>query len=692
MIFLSLISLPAGVMEYKDIYHKDNQVFKEIMSVQIKNEVSNHTKEIQNLYALIKYQPIWIDKDQLTHDAEVLLDEIKLDINQGLFSSMDKIYQNILTEELLLSSSQKLKEKVALELKFTQLYVNYINAIIKDQNCQYTSGTLIEYSLGKGSFVDGLNAIVKERITHATPNLKSKNRIVKESQELDEGIKTKCKTTYKKLDEMYKILGHQPVWVGRSGLSNYAKELFTEITNDITLDKNGKVYQEYQRLFAFEIPKENNKIVEYELGIAKLYKRYMEHLLYGEINWKTFEKDLKHYHRHAAWVKHNVVASPESLLVTAINEGTLIDVLERSKPQFPWYKSLLTALKKYQEIVGNGGWESLPVFKTIKPEENNNSMIPQIRQRLAIEGDYRDCPEVIDIKDYDSCLLNAVLIFQMRHGLDAEGYIGKLTQKALNQNAQEKVEQIKLNINRMKWLKRDKERYHIVVNIPAFKMYVYDDHKQIQSMKVITGKKGHETPIFYNRIRSIVLNPYWRIPTSIIRYEMIPKLKKNKHYLNKNHIELHTGYSEHSPRVNSLKVNWHKYGRKLPPYKFMQSPGVTNALGKVKYLFPNKFAVYMHDTNAKNLFSKDIRAFSHGCIRLHKPFELLETFSKMDTKVNFQKAKKILKHNRKTPIRLAQSIPIDMVYITTWVDTNGTIEFRDDIYGFDKLQLSSMND
>ena len=121
----------------------------------------------------------------------------------------------------------------------------------------------------------------------------------------------------------------------------------------------------------------------------------------------------------------------------------------------------------------------------------------------------------------------------------------------------------------------------------------------------------------------------------------------------------------------------------------MQSPGVKNALGKIKYLFPNKFAVYMHDTNAKSLFKKDIRAFSHGCVRLHKPFELLETFSTIDTKIDFQKSKKILKHNRKTPIRLSKSIPIDMVYLTTWVNSNGVIEFRDDIYGYDKLQLSS---
>jgi len=686
---VSIASLPAKVIDYQEIYQKDNSAFKEAMSVQIKSEVKHHPKEIQDIYEQIGYQPIWIDKDQITHDAGVLLDEIKLDKNKGLFPGLDKRYKILLKEEQLFDPSQTLKEKVALEFKFTQLYTKYIDTIIEGQKCKYTAGTLIAYSIEKGSLVDGLNAIVKERVTYTTADLKTKGRIVKESKELDAGIKTKCQTTYKTLDEMYKILGHQPVWVGRSGLSIYAIELFAYIKEDITLDKNGNIYNEYQRLFAYEIPTENEKIVEYELSISKLYKHYMEHLLYGEINWGKFQRDLKRHHRNAAWVTHDIVASPESLLVEAINTESLAYAFEKAKPQLTWYKTLLTALKKYQKISDDGGWESLPAFDTIKPGESNNSMLPRIRKRLSIEGDYRNCPEIKDITDYDACLLEVVKTFQKRHGLAVEGYIGKLTQKALNRSAEEKVAQIKLNIDRMKWLKRDSERYHIFVNIPAFKMYVFDNHKPIQSMKVIVGKRRHETPIFYNRVRSIVLNPYWRIPRSIIRNEMIPKLKKNRHYLIKNHIELHTGYSEHSPRVNSLKVNWHKYGRTLPPYKFMQSPGVTNALGKVKYLFPNKFAVYMHDTNAKSLFKKDIRAFSHGCVRLHKPFELLETFSTIDAKVNFKKAQKTLKHNRKTPIRLAKSIPIDIVYLTVWVDTDGIIEFRDDIYGFDKLQLSA---
>jgi len=168
-----------------------------------------------------------------------------------------------------------------------------------------------------------------------------------------------------------------------------------------------------------------------------------------------------------------------------------------------------------------------------------------------------------------------------------------------------------------------------------------------------------------------------------------PRLKKDPGYTNKKHIEIHTGYSEHSPRINPYKVNWHKYGKRLPPYKFMQSPGTFNALGKVKFLFPNRYSVYMHDTPEKALFARDIRAFSHGCVRLQRPIDMLKTFSEMDKRVDFEKSEKILKTNKKTPIRLSKPVPIDIIYLTAWADREGEIQFREDIYGYDRLQIET---
>ena len=381
--------------------------------------------------------------------------------------------------------------------------------------------------------------------------------------------------------------------------------------------------------------------------------------------------------------------TPESLLIESVKHKSLKYAFKKAKPPFHHYDRMLNALKKYQDIVAQGGWEALPDFKNLKPGMSS-SVVPVLRERLVIEGDYV-CDNNETGNRYKGCIVEAVKHFQERHELESVGYIGKMTRKALSETAEHKVSKLKLNLDRIKWIKRDNDRYHIYVNIPTFSMYMYDKKEIIQSMRVIIGRKGHESPIFYGKVRTIVLNPYWRIPASIIRHETIPKLQRDPGYTNKKKIEIHTGYSEHSKRIDPHSVNWHKYGKRLPPYRFMQSPGEHNALGKVKFLFPNKYSVYMHDTNQRNLFVKDYRALSHGCVRLGKPFDLLETFADIEPNINNEKSKRILKENKKTAYRLKHAVAVDIVYLTTLVDIDGTIRFSNDVYGYDKMQLTANN-
>jgi murein L,D-transpeptidase YcbB/YkuD len=174
-----------------------------------------------------------------------------------------------------------------------------------------------------------------------------------------------------------------------------------------------------------------------------------------------------------------------------------------------------------------------------------------------------------------------------------------------------------------------------------------------------------------------------------VRHETIPKLQKNPGYAKKSHIEIHKGWSQHSPSVDPYKVDWKKYGKKLPPWHFMQSPGEKNALGKVKFLFPNPYSVYMHDSPEKALFGRDIRAFSHGCVRLHRPIDMLQTFTQIDPKIDFAHSEKILAKNVNTPMRLKRSVPIDIIYLSAWVDEEGVVQFREDIYGYDELQMET---
>lgn len=685
---LNLGLLHATATDYQEIYQKEQQEYIQKMSAEIKKSVSSFSKKVQELYRAINYQPVWVDKDYLTQYAEMLLHELEGDFKQGAHLELVATYKKLLPDAKHVFSSASLSHRVEVELGLMQLYVEHINAILKDKKSKYTALSLLQFALKEKSLIHALNAISPERIVCRTTLMDRNMTILKESEKIDkESLEMLSSTDQKeRLNAMYALLNFQPVWITQAGISSYTKALFKQIEGDITFDKNSAAYQSYLTLKEIVVPEDKKEIVAYEFKIAVLYQGYMSHLLYGSIDWKAFQAKLKHK-RNADWVVHNVLSSPESMLIEAISHQSLEFACQEATPRFPLYKKLVGALKKYQGFVHAGGWEDLPEFRDLKPGMHD-AVIPALRERLTKEGDYITCTDVNATKRYDSCLVEAVKKFQSRHGLASEGYVGKMTRKALSESAEQKVARIKLNIDRMKWVKRSHDRYQIWVNIPGYTMYVFDEDKLIESMKVIVGRKGHNTPIFYNRVRTIVLNPYWRIPASIIRHEIIPKLKKNRNYTNSKKIEIHTGYSEHSPRVNPHNVNWHKYGRRLPPYKFMQSPGKHNALGKIKYLFPNKYSVYMHDTNQPYLFTKDVRSLSHGCVRLHKPFELLETFSIMDPKIDFEKAQKTLKHNKKTPLRLSHSIPIDMIYLTTWVEEDGTVAFRDDIYGYDKMQLS----
>jgi len=569
-----------------------------------------------------------------------------------------------------------------------QLYGECIDTILKNKKSKYNAVTLLQKAVKEKSVMSAIDEISNERIIDKT-FMKDMNLTVSEAKQAKYrklAARLIGKDKDDRLKAMYELLDYKPIWINENGLTDYTKTLFSHIESDITLEKNSTIYQTYQSLKDAEIPTEKTEIGKREFKLAKLYQGFMSHLLYGDINWKKFQRNLHASRKHGVWTVHKILETPESLLIESLKYNSLDHAFKAAKPPFHHYDRMLDALKKYQGIVANGGGETLPDFKNLKPGMSA-SVVSALRKRLAIEGDYV-CDKNETGNRYKGCLVDAVKKFQARHGLEAKGFIGKMTRKALNESAASKVTKLKLNLDRIKWIKREDDRYHIYVNIPTFTMYMYDKDKIIQSMRVIVGRKGHESPIFYGRVRTIVLNPYWRIPASIIRHETIPKLQKDPGYTKKKKIEIHTGYSEHSPMVNPYKVNWHKYGRKLPPYRFMQSPGEQNALGKVKYLFPNKYAVYMHDTNQRYLFSKDFRALSHGCVRLHKPFDLLETFSQIEPNIDYERSKEILDENKKTPYRLKQTIPVDIVYLTALAMKDGTVIFADDVYGYDKMQLA----
>ncbi len=496
------------------------------------------------------------------------------------------------------------------------------------------------------------------------------------------------------LKQLYSRLFFVPVWIDENSLSSFSQELFRQIKQDKTLDKMSKLYQDTIKLEqkAQDIYGSNATLsqkVDLEFKISQLYKGYADYALYGSINWGAFQDrlyNLKAEGIEAGWVTYRPKFGPLSLIETAALSGSLSELFAQAVPKEYHYKELQASLIKYLEMQKNGGWPIVPFKGVLKPGESNE-VVPLLRERLRITGD-GSCNSTDD--SYDGCLKDAIVHFQKRHGLEDEGIIGKDTMAALNVPIEKRIEQIRLNLDRIKWLNERNAKRHIIINIPAFTLFFEEDSALRLQMKVITGTRKNPTPVFSNIVRTIVLNPHWNVPKSIIQKEMIPKIFRNPNAMKKEKIEIYSGWGPDAQKVSASSVNWGKYRySKTVPYRFAQTPGYHNALGKVKFLFPNQFSVYMHDTPTKNLFQQNVRAFSHGCIRLSKPMELLETFSTFNDNVDFEKAQERLKGTKKEFLTLTEKVPVDVVYLTAYVDYDGVLQFRNDIYGYDHMQLQS---
>jgi murein L,D-transpeptidase YcbB/YkuD len=494
------------------------------------------------------------------------------------------------------------------------------------------------------------------------------------------------------LTKFYRKLFFVPVWVKEKGLSDFSKDLFAHIEADRSLAQNSKLKSDTNKMrgYAQSVYTENNSLkskIGLEFAIAQLYKDYATYRLYGSINWGAFQGKL-HNKRKGAWVTYKPQYTPISLMENAVLGRTLTEMFEEATPKEYHYRALRKTLYKYLKIEKNGGWKKVPLVGTLSLGKTY-SVVPALRNRLRVTGEYRKC-KTAETEVYDKCLKEAVMRFQARHGLVAQGVIGKRTMGAMNVSIAERVKQIRLNLDRIKWLYERNQSRHIIINIPSFRLFFEENKKLRQTMKVITGSKKNPTPIFSNLVKTIVLNPHWNIPKSIIQKEMIPKLLKNSNAMQKQGIEIYSGWGKDAKKISAKSVDWkaYRYSNSVP-YRFAQVPGTRNALGKVKFLFPNQFAVYMHDTPNKRLFNRNVRALSHGCIRLHKPRELLETFASFNKRVDFKKSQTILKGKKKAYLGLNNKVPVDVVYLTAYIDYKGILQFRNDIYGYDEMQLSS---
>lgn len=255
-------------------------------------------------------------------------------------------------------------------------------------------------------------------------------------------------------------------------------------------------------------------------------------------------------------------------------------------------------------------------------------------------------------------------------GLKADGVAGPNTLKALNIPVQDRIEQLLVNMERMRWMPKETSGKRLVANIPEFRLHIMEDDRKIFDMKIVVGKAVHKTVVFNDELKHIVFSPYWNIPRSIVRNEILPAMKKNPGYLGQQNME-QTGTSGGLPVIR-------------------QKPGAGNALGRVKFLFPNSYAIYFHDTPAKSLFDRTQRAFSHGCIRLEEPKKLAAYLLQHRSEWTDSRISNAMYAGSEKWVTLKEPVPVVISYFTAWVDEAGVLQYRDDIYGHDKALANKL--
>ncbi len=390
-------------------------------------------------------------------------------------------------------------------------------------------------------------------------------------------------------------------------------------------------------------------MLQTELQLSKHFFEYCNNAYSGRVDPNKLQW-------HKPRKRLNAVVLLDSLIARDGNN------LQDWEPVNIFYKSLKKELVHYYEINKSGGWKEIILdgSKRYKPGDSA-TIIKQVKQRLKISGDYKNN----DTSGLYNAALEAVLKETQRgFGFKPDGVITATLIKELNVSVKDRIRQLLINMERMRWVPAQPENDHIIVNIPEFRLHVFKGVKKVFSVDIVVGKAAHSTVIFTGSLKHVVFSPYWNVPPSIVLNEILPDIRRNPDYLAKMNME-QTGYNDGLPVIR-------------------QKPGGANALGRVKFIFPNSYNIYFHDTPSKSLFNEEARAFSHGCIRLAEPLKLITYLLRNQPEWTTQKVSIAMSASIEKWVTLKEPLPVFITYFTAWVDSEGLLNFREDIYGHNK--------
>jgi murein L,D-transpeptidase YcbB/YkuD len=493
---------------------------------------------------------------------------------------------------------------------------------------------------------------------------------------------------WEEMRRFYEKRGHQPVWSDAGGPLPRAQELIQAIP---ALGLEGLALKRYQpaRLEAlrkeveaiesFEDPQAQRRLVDLDVELTNTFLTLASHLAGGRLQPETLRVEW--------YTKPRNVDLDARLEAALAKEGDILKTLRSYSPPHPEYDRLQQALGRYKEIAAKGGWPAVPDGPDLKAGATG-PRVAALRARLAATGDLpaQQQPEKTrpgaqtPAPVFDAALSSAVSRFQQRHGLEITGTVDEETLAELNVPVEDRIRQIQVNMERWRWMPQSLGDRYILVNVPEFEMRLIEGGRKALEMRVVVGKDQSRTPAFSDRMTYLELNPAWNVPASIVTEEILPALAKNPSYLASHNMDVVRGWGDGEEVVDASMI--HQIGQS-PEYRVRQRPGADNPLGKVKFMFPNEFDIYLHDTPADHLFDRAERDFSHGCIRLEKPLELARYLLKDDPKWTPEALRTALDSGEHASIPLPKPLAVHILYWTAWVDADGTVQLRKDVYGHD---------
>ncbi|MCH7517785.1 MAG: L,D-transpeptidase family protein [Candidatus Dadabacteria bacterium] len=534
-------------------------------------------------------------------------------------------------------------------------------------------------------------------------------------------IQTKNIKAYKTLPKLYEERNYVPLWIENGRPSSQAYEMIEIIRNS----DNEALDPDYYNISEIEsILKrieqdrysgdsyEALDLAELELLLSNSFLTYTHDLHYGRVRAEQINLELFSGERPVNLPK---------LLVTAIETDQVQGTLEGLLPKYPMYAKLRISLKEYREIAAKGGWQPVAYGDKFKKGARGQRVLA-LSKRLKVTGELDSSTPGREV--FDDSLDQAVRKYQQRNGLYVDGVVGESTIEALNVPVEERISQIELTMERWRLLPQYLGNRYILVNIANYHLYGVENNNDTINMRIVVGKPQWNTPMFSEEMTHLIINPYWNIPPSIFKDDIVPRIKEDSEYMSKLSIDAlglkapekivveeaevvevvenveatevtdgdNTGEQELSEVEIQNKKAQEEYIAKVlsGKYRLRQNPGPGNPLGRIKFLFPNKHSIYLHDTPNRGFFKKAQRNFSHGCIRVEKPLELAEFVLSSNPSWTQDTIQSSINKMKTKTVHLDEAITVYILYFTTWVDNEGYVNFHKDIYGLDKTLYNAL--